>query len=211
MSSKTDILNLAAMHLGSERVVADEAGDNHPRARTLVSAYPIVYDNVLSMWPWACARGRHKLVADVDNPPAFGFTNAFILPSRVIRPVSVRTGGTGWEFEQRRVLANCSGPLDVISTDRVSEELLSPSVAVLVGVSLAFHVAQSGASSRTIKMDLSRYVQDALVTAMTSENATGGSEYLAGSGWVLALETGYSDADPARYEHYLMKDIEVAS
>lgn len=191
MPSKQSILDRAAGLVGAERITDPSTVPNNARSRRLVGLYDAVYEEALSIWPWQCARGRHKLPAK-DDAPAWGFKYQYAIPGNSITVAAAQTGGCAWEVEQRLLLTDYSGPLNVITIDKVKENFLHPLVAAYAAHRLGFASIMGVSESTTAQERLSKFVKDSFIEAAHAENAQGSSLDKLGSEWVTAMQTGYS-------------------
>lgn len=190
MATKQQILDFAASLCGSDRIV-DPAGDGNAKTRRIVGLYPFVYEQCLSVWPWACARSR-RLLNVMEPTPEWGFSYQYALPGETLTIAAAQTG-TPWEVEKRHLLTNCPGPtLRVISIDTVTEEHLHPKVSEYVSFKLAYAASMGVSDSTSLQERLERKTREAFMEAAHAENAQGSSLDMLGSGWVLAMQTAYA-------------------
>jgi len=91
MASRTDIANLALVHLGAPTIMnLDEDSKN---ARLLKRIFDLVLEQVLRDHPWNCAIRRATL-AQLEAVPAFGYSYAYQKPADCLRVLGL-VGDTG--------------------------------------------------------------------------------------------------------------------
>lgn len=190
MPSKQEILNRAAGYLGSERIL-DPENPATARERRLLDLYNMIYEEVLGIWPWCCARKRRTLTA-MEAAPAWGYSYQYALPDGVVQVAAAQTWGSEWDVEGRFLLTNFSGPLNILSIDKVPEAHLHPQVGHYFATRLADGASAGVSESSTIQTNAERRKDPAFIEAAVADNAQGSSLARLGSGWVLAMQTGYA-------------------
>lgn len=80
MVSKTSICNKTLIKLGVDPVINIDT-DQSPQATRCKAAYDDVLEEVLRMHNWNFAIFRQSLNQDTSITPAYGYTNAFVLPT----------------------------------------------------------------------------------------------------------------------------------
>jgi len=86
MSARIDVCNFALALLGESEIVSLE--DETDKARTMKTFYYIARDAVLESADWTFAT-RRFLPAKSETSPAWGWANAFPIPSDIIRVTMV--------------------------------------------------------------------------------------------------------------------------
>jgi hypothetical protein len=114
MPSETDIANMALRLVGGTRITSLTQGV--PNANAVQDLYEETRDHLLE-FPWNFATKRVQLAQSASSP-AFGYDNAFTLPSDWLFTISVHDndGGVG-EIDYRHEQI---GSQNVISTDCTS-------------------------------------------------------------------------------------------
>lgn len=88
--NRSTIINSALRRLGGVDTNIPTGGTN-PANSQAEAAYTSVVRRVLSAYDWGFAT-RYRELAEVADPPLFGFTKAYQLPSDTVRLVSVHAG-----------------------------------------------------------------------------------------------------------------------
>jgi hypothetical protein len=91
--SEVDICNLALGMLGAEPIAALEDDNN------CANQYPICRDACLEDVDWTFATSRFTLSSPSTTAPNFGFSNAFLIPSNVLRVIEVNGNEYPWQKE----------------------------------------------------------------------------------------------------------------
>lgn len=86
MTSPVAVCNKALALLGANTILSLD--DNQTEAIVCKAAYTAVRDKVLEDRAWTFATGRGSLTPDAA-PPAFGYSHRFLIPSNIIRVLSV--------------------------------------------------------------------------------------------------------------------------
>ena len=125
MASVVEICNLALRQLGARRITS--LGDSTEEARACNDVYERLRDDLLRAHPWNFATVRASLAA-LSDTPAWGYDNAFQLPTDSLRILEVNSnrsgayGNTGatsaWEIEGSTIVSSLAAPLDVKYTKR---------------------------------------------------------------------------------------------
>lgn len=87
MGGKLDIINSALRKIGAKKAVSLE--DNNPDLRLILAVYNDMRDDMLSRFSWGFATKFVTLAKEL-NPPVWGFTNAYTLPTDCVLVVSVQ-------------------------------------------------------------------------------------------------------------------------
>lgn len=102
-SSEVDIANMALGYLGANRIISL---DESPECET---NYASVRDACLEDRNWSFALKRTRLGSPSTTKPAYGFTYQYLLPTDLIRLISVNDNEYDWVKEGRYVLTNQVG------------------------------------------------------------------------------------------------------
>ena len=133
MATKIEIVNIALGLIGANLITSLQ--DDSDEARLVNTHYDVARDATLEAHPWTFALKRFEPNADADAP-LFGWANAFIVPSEIVRVVSCdRIGpvpsGRGqntyspeqidWQLERRRIMTN-EAKVYAVGVERISNE-----------------------------------------------------------------------------------------
>lgn len=163
---QTQVANLALAPLGAEPLTDISEDDiNARRCRATIAA---VIDEVLEAHPWHFAKRRAVLAASA-TAPAFGWGYAFPLPTApwCLRPLFVgsRAVGEGWTYEDRSLLANEPGPLELVYIARVDLSAASGHFGRAAGFRLAAQIGFAVTNSREMVDDMWRRYERSLADA----------------------------------------------
>jgi hypothetical protein len=114
VSDYVTIANVALDHLGEEDQLASP-DDDIKSARTIKAVWVSARQMLLRENNWNFATKRAQLPA-LNSAPAFGYSNAFQLPSDFMKLVDVVgpvPGNQDWIVEGNQILADVSGPLQI--------------------------------------------------------------------------------------------------
>jgi hypothetical protein len=205
-TSKIAIMNSALGRLGESAISASD--ENNKRARVMGLFYDETRRDLLRSYVWHFARERISLAPDA-TAPAFGYTNRFLLPSRVLRVVgmydesdpSYQHNYTGTEYpfkvEGRYVLSD----LNPLRLHIIRDEEDTTKFDPCFDVSLAWLLAATAATSLTDDKGLvdicTKGYQMSLKNARTSNAMEGTPETIMSTTWLDARRT-YGTAGPYR-------------
>lgn len=144
MPDQTTICNLAVMHIGEEHIVdIDEVSKAASQLKTVWSA---IVDEILEEHDWTFARTRQSLSL-LATPPAFGFDNAFKLPSDFMRLPKEQEDCNAWSDRPWRkegsLLLTDESAIDLLYIARVGPEKFSAKFAMALSFRLAAAIAFS--------------------------------------------------------------------
>lgn len=123
-------VNLTLSHLGHEALAAwPESGSGTTAGRTVAKHLDTVRQTLLRDHRWHFAGKRTKLTTEA-TAPAFGWTNAYALPSDClrVRTANGREAGTGeanWTIEARQILTNDTD-VELVYTADITDFTLWP-------------------------------------------------------------------------------------
>ena len=105
MSSVVDICNSALNQIGASNIIS--LTEDSKSARILNQRFNFVRDSVFRAHPWNCLTIRVVLSPDA-TPPAFGFDNAFTLPTDpfCLRVLNIRFFDIVHRVEGRKILCD---------------------------------------------------------------------------------------------------------
>ncbi|WP_151767933.1 hypothetical protein [Acinetobacter oleivorans] len=117
-TTDVSICNQALNRIGAKSIISfDENTENARRCRAL---YAPARQTLLRMHPWSFAKRRIQLAPSAIRP-AFGYQNAFPLPSDFLRVYS--TGQIDYEIEGRNILADADLINLIYIADEQNEEI----------------------------------------------------------------------------------------
>lgn len=162
MTSAVDICNRALQKLGESPITS--LTEDSDRARECNRAYEAVRDAELRSRPWNFARTRVELAAS-STPPAFGYANAFPLPSDFLRLYPGNTV-SDWQIESGSILTDDAAPLQIVYIRREEDPnkydpLFREALAAKLAVEMAERLTQSGQKRQLAIAEYDRAIQDA--------------------------------------------------
>jgi hypothetical protein len=143
--SDTAVANFAAGVLDNYAVTAID--ENTSLGRFFQREYTFVRDEVLQTYPWAFAKKRALLAANLDVP-AFGYASAYQLPTDCLRLLPLTVDGkedapsVKYELEGREVLCDVRSVLPIRYIRQVTNAAeFTPLFARVLGARLAMMAA----------------------------------------------------------------------
>lgn len=122
MTSEVAICNRALQKLGAETILSLTEDSTEGRACNL--AYEPVRDSLLRSHWWSFSI-RRAILAASSSSPAFGYDNAFPLPSDYLKLVPPdqreKVYMTDWKLENGSILTNDDAPLEIRYVSRVTD------------------------------------------------------------------------------------------
>ena len=151
MASVVDICNGALNQLGATTILS--LTEDSKNARLCNSRYTQVRDALFRTHPWNCLQKRIELAADT-TAPAWGFTNAFTLPSDCLRLLRILDYDSNYKVEGRKILSNSSG-MKILYVARVTDpneydELLRETLSASLGADIAFGVTSNNQTAKNM-------------------------------------------------------------
>lgn len=146
--SDVSICNLALARVGQSVIV--NLNDTDRLARLCKLHYEAKRDALLRSYRWTFAMARASLPTNLPAP-AFGYTNAYLIPTDCLRVVEIDDQDTElewdpprWEMEQGRILTDLAAPLKVRYIKRVDDPTaFDASFADALAAYLALYFAPS--------------------------------------------------------------------
>jgi hypothetical protein len=110
--SKVAIANRALQKLGAGRI--SSLAQDHPNARSMSAAYPIIRDELLRRYTWGFSVKRASIAADGDQT-AWGSHNRYSLPNDFLRLIRDDESGSNvdWRIEGLYVVTDDASPLKI--------------------------------------------------------------------------------------------------
>lgn len=153
--SETSIANAALTLLGERRV--NSLDDASKTAKLLKDRFDDVRDDLLRAHSWNFATKRASLAVSATTP-AFGYDNAYDLPSDYLRLISVsNTALLPYEVEGRQILTDLEAPLEIVYTRRVEDPVqMDPMFRQALAAALAVELAESitGTSTKVRELQI---------------------------------------------------------
>ena len=151
MASVVGICNGALNQLGATTILS--LTEDSKNARLCNSRYDQVRDALFRTHPWNCLQKRIELAADT-TAPAWGFTNAFTLPSDCLRLLRILDYDSNYKVEGRKILSNSSG-MKILYVARVTDpneydELLRETLSASLGADIAFGVTSNNQTAKNM-------------------------------------------------------------
>lgn len=166
MATKTEIANFALSYVGDQPITA--FSDANDRARLVTLFYDSARRRALRLHPWNCIAKRASLGLDAD-PPLWGFSNRYKLPSDFERLSQIRNAGLGtdtgltsdrggdYEIAAGFLETNLNAPLDIKYIPNETDTSLYDSLLVkVVSYSLALDLVEALTQSNTKKSELEK-------------------------------------------------------
>ncbi|WP_414488454.1 hypothetical protein [Stenotrophomonas maltophilia] len=163
------ICSNALLSLGDRPIASFDEGQasygDLDRAKLCSALYPQVRKSVLRSHPWNCAIRRVQLSPDAA-PPAFGFTNRFLLPGDWLRTLAVGDRGVRIDFraEGRYLLSDAVVfPLTYIADvpENTWDAMLIDVMTGAMAARLAYPITKSAAMIETKTAELRALMQTA--------------------------------------------------
>lgn len=187
MASDVGIANAAIRKLGQAPITA--FSENSKAARLANERFAEVRDELLFRHPWNFARKRDSLAA-LSTGPAWGFSNAFALPTDYIRMYEVNgeDEGTGkWKVEDGSVVTDLSAPLEVLYVYQVTDaNRMSVGFREALASVLAADWAEDLTGSNSVVEARERKARIAVAQARSNDGQEGIPDRVVNDGWLEA-------------------------
>jgi len=151
MASVVDICNGALNQLGATTILS--LTEDSKNARLCNSRYTQVRDGVFRSHPWNCLQKRIELASDT-TAPAWGFSNAYTLPSDCLRLLRILDYDSNYKVEGRKILSNTSS-MKILYVARVTDpneydELLRETLSAALGADIAFGITSNNQTAQNM-------------------------------------------------------------
>lgn len=184
MSSVVDICNSALNQIGASNIIS--LTEDSKAARICNQRYDYVRDSVFRAHPWNCLTRRVILAPDSDAP-AFGFNNAFTLPTDpyCLRVLNIRYFDITFRVEGRKILCD-EDTVELSYIGRVTDPaqydmLLVESISSALAADIAYPLVGSTSLAAEMRSLYERKLSEArLVDATEGTPQTIGSTTDAG-------------------------------
>lgn len=185
MASRLGIFNDALSLIGDVRL-SDPDTTTQQAAADLRAVWDSVRRRVLSRHPWNDAIARWQLAAD-PTAPEFGWSYRYGMPTdpEPLKIIKIH-GDPPFSREGRFILTNASAPLYVVGIADIAPDVMSDSLAALMGAELALQVVQKRAESFGLRDRLQQEVSIRDQTARMIDTAEGVPEHVVDSDFLRA-------------------------
>ena len=187
MASEVGICNQALGWLGATPIISLD--DNTTEARLCKANYALVRDAVLEAHNWTFAIGRFDLPQNATGP-VNGYTNAFQIPTEVLRVLDVNCG-EDWRVEGQDIVTNeavakIRAVVRVADPNRFSS-LFTQALAARLAADLAIALTQS----RELQQQHYQIYLEKLDEAAANDGSQGKSRQITSS-WLRGSRAGGS-------------------
>ena len=202
-ASDVAIANLALTKLGADRIIA--LTDNTKEAREVNAIYELERDNEIRAHFWKFATARTALPA-LTTPPAFGYNNAFQLPSDYLRVVAVGdfapgavdrwfyytgTDNSEYQIEGQTIVTDFAAPLNLRYMRRITDPTqFDANFVEAFACKLAIELCETLTSSSSKKADCARSYQMAISNALRANAIEQPPEPQTSGTWLMARLPG---------------------
>ena len=161
MASVVEICNGSLNQLGATTILS--LTEDSKNARLCNQRYTQVRDGVFRSHPWNCLQKRIELAADTTTP-AWGFKNAYTLPSDCLRLLKILDYDSNYKVEGRKILSNTSS-MKILYIARVTDpneydELLRETLSAALGADIAFAVTSNNQTATNMYTEGQNVEQD---------------------------------------------------
>lgn len=165
--SSVDICNRALQKIGAKRITS--LSEDSRNARSCNNAYDSLRLSLLNSHNWYCAIKRSALAADA-NPPSWGRSNSFPLPSDFVRLINQYPEDTSntkdWVLEGHSILTDDDAPLDIryiydLQETGTMNPLFIEALAALIAMEICDEIVQSNAKKQTLIAEYDRVIKEA--------------------------------------------------
>lgn len=198
MASKSDICNRALAKLGQPRV-SNVDTDNTENAKIMRYMYDIVRDALLAEYPWNFALKRAQL-AKHATAPAWGFNNAYTLPSDFLSLVEIKNN-PDYRVENDAdgdlaILTDEGSPIYILYIRRIEDAGIFKSLFVeAFATRLAFEACESITESNTKKQILGQEYEMSIKKAFASDAIQDPPQTLQESAWITSRDARTDEID----------------
>lgn len=190
MSSYASVANRAAIAVGtSARLTAP--GENTVLGRAVAAVWDLERKAALRAASWNCATKRASL-PKLAAAPVHGYDGQFELPTDCLKLLEVcGTQRLRYRLEGRKILADASGPLDILYLRDVTEPAeFDPGFALAFALRIALAIGRKIAGSAFDKDRVTRDYNQALADAQSADALENPPIEQEESDWVLARFAG---------------------
>jgi len=187
-----DLVNYALRAIGANRITALNEGSKTANAANDI--YEMTRDHLLRQHPWNFATMRATL-AELGTTPSSGFDHQHGLPSDWVRTISVHSNDAGTDaleykeetYSGQRVVLSNSSTVYLRYVGRVTDpNLYPPDFQVALSLELAKRLAVAIPNSVSLKTDLDKDAETALLKAKSADAMGQSPEKRPAGSWVSA-------------------------
>ncbi len=187
MASDVGIANAALRKLGQAPILS--FAENSKAARLANERFAEVRDELLFRHPWNFAERRRALSLSA-TAPAWGFTNAFPLPTDYIRIRQVNgedENTAKWKVEDGVIVTDLPAPLEVLYTYRVEDaNRMSAGFREALASVLAADWAEDITGDNDVVVEKERKSIRAVAQARSNDGQEGTPDQLEADEWISA-------------------------
>jgi len=161
------VINAALSKLGEQAILA--VTDPSPPGRLANRTYADIRDALLREFPWNFATKRASLAAET-TAPKWGFVRSFVLPSDLLRLVSVNnTDDQEWRNESGRVVTDIEAPLQIKYVASVPVDSMDSTFREALAARLAMEWAEALTQTSSVVNSMAEMYRNKLRVARTSD------------------------------------------
>lgn len=182
MASRTEICNMALVHIGQEPILTLD--EETKQSRLCKRLYETVRDATLRSYPWTFAIKRVILAPDLETP-AFEFEHQFTLPSDCIRVVSLSVSDEEYVIEGNKILTNRTEIRLRYITNNTIEALFDPQFCQVLAIRLAKALCQSLTADQDLIKILNELERPLILQAMNTNAVETSQQPIIDDGWLM--------------------------
>jgi hypothetical protein len=187
MASDVGIANAALRKLGQAPITA--FSENSKAARLANERFEEIRDELLYRHPWNFAEKRASLAMST-TPPAWGYTNAFPLPTDYIRMRMVNgedENTAKWKVEDGAVVTDLPAPLEILYTYQVADaNRMSAGFREALASVLASDWAEDLTGDNNVVQRMDQKAVFAVAQARSNDGQEGTPDQIEADEWIAA-------------------------
>lgn len=165
MASKTEIYNLALLHIGGGATITSPEEDSEA-ARALNAAWDLSRRATLRAHPWNVAIRRAGLAASA-TAPSWGYARAFDIPAD---PVCLKVlevdSDLAWRLEGGQILTDEAAPLRIryvadLADAGELDDTLAQALALKLAATACYRLTRDGALAQALEKRFTDYLAEA--------------------------------------------------
>ncbi|HOX32050.1 MAG TPA: hypothetical protein PLB91_06945 [Spirochaetales bacterium] len=160
------LCNRALARLGKDRISSLSSGDETVNLCNVFLGEAI--ETVLSAYSWNAAKARVQL-AMLATDPAYGYSNAFALPSDMVNIASVDAGGADYRHEGSSILTDAAEVWITYIARPTDPKALPAYLKRAISAELAYLLSTPIATSETLAARIKAEAQAALEEAIAAD------------------------------------------
>lgn len=183
MSSKTDIVNMAASFLGQPPIASIET-DQGPIGETARATYTPMLDAVLRGFTWNFALQRRSAVS--SGTPEWGWNYQYNLADDELRVISLESDDINdWVVEGRKILTDLGSPINYKTIVRVIDPTLYDSLFIeAFARRLAMNWAERILKSTTASREQAKLYSELMREARSIDSTEKTPEVIEANEWI---------------------------